>query len=265
MDTVKPKAELEFRLFVDGNKVTTQDYYYHSNRYKFASYFTEDKLCLDIGCGTGYGSAYLTRKGARTVIAGDKSADAISYTRSTATTECEDGLEFSLFEATSLPFADDSFDIVICFEVIEHLKNYERLLSETQRVLRRGGKLILSTPNRQAGCIILKLPYHIHEFSESQLLDSTNEYYHNSVIYGQSLLNKRSIILRRLTWTAGRLLEIMGLRNLEIWLGRLLFGHNRLITFNTKDFDNLADKEGEVVPLTDGLTPTTFVIVATMS
>jgi SAM-dependent methyltransferase len=262
-DIVKPKEELEFRLFVEGGKVTYEAYYTHLNRYKFASDFVKDKLCLDVGCGTGYGSAYLVRKGAKKVMGGDKSEDAISIARNTAETAPKGALEFRLLEATALPFADGSFDVVISFEVIEHVKHYERLLLETRRVLKRGGKLILSTPNRQAGCIILKLPYHIHEFSKRELLDLVNKYFANSVMYGQDLLNKRSLILRRLRWTVGRLLEVMGLRSLEIWLGRLLFRHNRLVVYKTKDFDNLTDREGEVVPLIGDLTPTTLVVVAT--
>jgi len=50
-------------------------------------------------------------------------------------------------EGLSLPFADASFDIVICTEVIEHVVEVRQLVNEINRVLRKGGKLILTTPN----------------------------------------------------------------------------------------------------------------------
>ncbi|MGH7823520.1 MAG: class I SAM-dependent methyltransferase [Candidatus Binatia bacterium] len=46
-----------------------------------------------------------------------------------------------------LPFPDGDFDVVLCVEGIEHVKNRHRLLEELRRVLRRGGRLILTTPN----------------------------------------------------------------------------------------------------------------------
>ena len=256
--------EPEFGLFVEGNKVSIADYYLHLNRYRFASGFVKDKLCLDVGCGVGYGSAYLVRKGATKVIGGDKSEDALSYARNTARASLNGALEFKLLDATSLPFADNSFDVVVSFEVIEHVKDYERFLSEIHRVLRRSGKLIFSTPNREAGAFMFKTDwkYDAHEFSKEELLGLMNEYFASPAVYGQDLLDKRSLILRRLRRTAAGLLEIAGLWALGIWLGRLLFRHNYLVVYKTEGFDNLSDGEGEVVPVTEDLAPTTFVVVA---
>jgi len=252
-------------LFVEGNKVSIADYYLHLNRYRFASSFVRDKLCLDVGCGVGYGSAYLVRKGATKVIGGDKSENALSYARNTARTSPNGALGFKLLDATSLPFADNSFDVVVSFEVIEHVKDYERFLSEIRRVLRRNGKLIFSTPNREAGAFMFKTDwkYHAHEFSKEELLGLMNKYFASPAVYGQYLLDKRSLILRRLRRTAAGLLELVGLWALGIWLGRLVFRHNRLVVYKTECFDNLTGGEGEVVPLTGNLAPTTFVVVAT--
>jgi SAM-dependent methyltransferase len=46
-----------------------------------------------------------------------------------------------------LPYPDNSFDIVTCSEVVEHLDNYRRLISEIHRVTKRGGLVVLTTPN----------------------------------------------------------------------------------------------------------------------
>jgi ubiquinone/menaquinone biosynthesis C-methylase UbiE len=45
-----------------------------------------------------------------------------------------------------LPFADDEFDGVVCLEVLEHLKNLDKLMSELFRVLKKGGKFCVSVP-----------------------------------------------------------------------------------------------------------------------
>jgi hypothetical protein len=144
------------------------------------------------------------------------------------------------------------------------VKDYKGFLFEIHRVLRRGGKLILSTPNRETGAFMFETDweYHVHEFSKEELLGLMSEYFASSAVYGQDLLDKRSLILRRLRRTAAGLLELVGLWALGIWLGRLLFGHNHRVIYKTEDFDNLSDGEGEVVPLTEDLAPTTFVVVA---
>jgi len=47
----------------------------------------------------------------------------------------------------SLPYPDNSFDIVTCSEVVEHLENYRRLISEIYRVTKKDGLVVLTTPN----------------------------------------------------------------------------------------------------------------------
>ena len=265
--TVELEREHEFGLFVEGGKVSFADYYLHLNRYRFSTGFVQDKVCLDIGCGSGYGSFYLARNGATKVIGGDKSEDAISCARNSRKGKTSGAPELQVLDAACLPFADNSFGAVISFEVIEHLKNYEGLLAEIHRVLGRGGTLILSTPNRLAGPFGFRSSWnlHIHEFTQQELLSLVQRYFGKAEVYGQVLLNRRSLMLKRIRQTVGRLLEVMGLRNLEVRLGRLFFKHNRLIVYREEDFDSLEGKEGEVEPLADGLTPTTFVVVATKS
>jgi len=92
----------------------------------------EGKRALDIGCRDGYWSERLKDKG-HSVSALDiepKYASALTH-------NVEEGL----------PFADASFDLVWCTEVIEHLHKPEFLLSEIERVLAPGGRAILTTPN----------------------------------------------------------------------------------------------------------------------
>lgn len=55
---------------------------------------------------------------------------------------------FQVASVTALPFADDRFEHVLCTEVIEHVANPQQAVGELLRILRPGGRLVLTTPNR---------------------------------------------------------------------------------------------------------------------
>ena len=85
--------------------------------------------------------------------------------------------KFLAGDALSLPFENDSFDIVICSEVLEHIRDYQSVLKEIERVLRGGGFFCASVPRRwpEKICWALSREYHevpgghIHIFSAGQL------------------------------------------------------------------------------------------------
>ncbi len=98
---------------------------------------------LDVGCGGGYASEYLARRGA--VVHGtDLLKESLAEARRHAT---ENGLEidYRLCTIERLPFDNDSADVVTCFDVLEHVPDKPRLLSEIHRVLKPGGWLFLDT------------------------------------------------------------------------------------------------------------------------
>ena len=66
-----------------------------------------------------------------------------------------------------LDFADESFDYVISFQVIEHIKNDKEFVAEVSRVLRKGGKFIVSTPN--APMSLTRNPWHVREYTAEEL------------------------------------------------------------------------------------------------
>ncbi|MBV8817021.1 MAG: methyltransferase domain-containing protein [Acidobacteriaceae bacterium] len=141
----------------------------HLARYAFARRFADPQaLVLDVGCGTGYGAAELAQA-ARTVIGFDLSPDAASF--ATATYPLRN-IAFASASADLLPFRTAAFDLVVAFEVIEHLPRYRDFIHEAARVLRPEGHFIVSTPNRlyyaesreQTG----PNPYHEHEFEAEE-------------------------------------------------------------------------------------------------
>lgn len=117
----------------------------HYHRYALAMQLVADKDVLDVACGEGYGSSMLARH-ARKVVGIDVSIETITHAK--ATYSGGTNLEFLQGSASSLGLPDDSFDIVISFETVEHLREQEQMLAEIRRVLRPGGILVMSSPNR---------------------------------------------------------------------------------------------------------------------
>lgn len=154
-------------------------------KYVFAAKFVPGTVCLDLACGSGYGSAYLARSGARMVVGGDMSPTGIQYARMRY---LQDGSHFLLLDAHHLPFIDCSFDLVVSIETIEHLESPPGFLLECRRVLRENGCLLLTTPNKRMASPYTASPIdrdHSHEFQPEELCSLTNEYFSEVLLYGQ--------------------------------------------------------------------------------
>ena len=136
----------------------------HVARYAFAVRLACGKRVLDAGCGAGYGSAELARMAAH-VTGVDVAAEAIDYARAHYAAE---NIVFEEASATQLPYPDAAFDLVVAFEMIEHLEDWRGFLSEARRVLAPSGQLIVSTPNRlyytESRGSHGANPFHVHEF-----------------------------------------------------------------------------------------------------
>jgi len=136
----------------------------HMARYTFAVRLARGKRVLDLGCGAGYGAAELARVADR-VTGVDVAPDAVEYARAQYTGE---NLAFEEGSATHLTYADGSFDLVVAFEMIEHLEDWRGFLTEARRVLAASGQLIVSTPNRlyytESRGVHGANPFHVHEF-----------------------------------------------------------------------------------------------------
>lgn len=121
-------------------------YLEHMTRYMFASQFVKDKVILDIACGSGYGSDFLLKTGAKKIIGVDISEETISYCKEKYP---DDGIEFLIGSVEKIPIGNNSVDIIVSFETIEHVdeKAQIKFLKEIKRVLKSDGILIVSTPN----------------------------------------------------------------------------------------------------------------------
>jgi len=143
----------------------------HLARYTFASRLARGKRVLDAGCGAGYGSAELARA-AVSVVGADCAAAAIDFAR--AHYELPN-LTFEEASCQALPHADGSFDLVVAFEVIEHLEHWRDFLQEARRVLTPSGQLVVSTPNKlyytESRGPQGANPFHVHEFTFAEFQD----------------------------------------------------------------------------------------------
>jgi len=144
----------------------------HISRYAFAARLARSRRVLDAGCGTGYGTSELSHT-ATSVLGIDIAADAVSYAREHYSRR---NLNWLRASCTSLPLADASHDLVVAFEVIEHLTDWELLIQEARRVLAPGGQFIVSTPNKSYYAESRQLsgpnPFHEHEFEYEEFRDA---------------------------------------------------------------------------------------------
>ncbi len=113
---------------------------------------------LEIGTGMGYG-VEVVAPAARSFVTIDKSE---AYA-----VELPQNVEFRQMEVPPLAFADESFDYVISFQVIEHIRRDREFVSEVSRVLRKGGVFIVSTPN--APMSLTRNPWHVREYRAEEL------------------------------------------------------------------------------------------------
>ncbi len=121
---------------------------------------------LEAGCGEGYG-ADLIADVARSVIGLDYDELTVAHVRA-----CYPRVDVRHGNLASLPLPDASVDVVVNFQVIEHLWDQPQFVAECVRVLRPGGLLMMSTPNRitfSPGRDTPVNPFHIRELNADEL------------------------------------------------------------------------------------------------
>ncbi len=160
----------------------------HQKAYIFAGTkeFCLDKTVLEYGCGNGYGSALLA-KIAKKVTAVDINQRVIDHCKQKYQT---DNLSFDVITPeTKTHFADQSFDLIVSFQVIEHVHNVKGYLNELKRVLKDDGVLIITTPNRGYRLYPFQKPvnpYHIREYNQNSLSKQLRAVFDQITILGIS-------------------------------------------------------------------------------
>ncbi len=129
---------------------------YHSASQSIGGYV------LEVGCGEGYGMELLAPKATK-YLAVDKFPTHINP-------QLPDFKKITFRQMNVPPFDgldDNLFDYIVSFQVIEHIEDDEFFVRELYRVLKPGGKLILTTPNIQMS--LTRNPWHVREYTPTQL------------------------------------------------------------------------------------------------
>jgi len=159
---------------VDPSISGAEIHYEHLHRYAFAAQYVADRIVLDLASGEGYGT-FLLSNTAKYVIGIDIDPEAVTHASKTYQRE---NIEFRQGSITNIPIVgSEIFDVIVCFEAIEHIIEHEILLSEISRLLKKDGLLIISTPNKKKYSD--DSDYH-NPFHENSILMSLEIYYKSS-------------------------------------------------------------------------------------
>lgn len=150
----------------------------HLAAYEYASQFTGDKIVLELGCGEGYGTVLLA-KSASKIFGIDYSKAAIDKAQKKYRA---DNIEFVCSDVNDLGFDDASFEVIIAFQFIEHLKDPRAVLLKIKSLLKPQGIFLLSSPNKKAS--IVQHPYHFREYDREELEGLLRNYFAKVEIYG---------------------------------------------------------------------------------
>lgn len=157
--------------------------YEHMPRYSLARTLAADKQVLDFGCGTGYGAALLSRV-ATSVTGLDIDANAHNWA-----CDChrDPRLHFHLCDDLGASLPSKSFDLVTCFEMIEHVDHVtqQATIASIARLLRDDGVLLISTPNPKVTAQYGENIYHLREMTEQEFLELLSEHFHHVTIMKQ--------------------------------------------------------------------------------
>jgi 2-polyprenyl-3-methyl-5-hydroxy-6-metoxy-1,4-benzoquinol methylase len=153
------------RLEFDKNKYMAIEGAIHLGRYSIVKSICKGKKVLDIACGEGYGSYLLSKWGAKEVVGIDISQEAIEKANKYFKL---DNINFYKMNAENLnKIEDSSFDLIVSFETIEHLKNSGKFLKEVARVATKDAIIVISCPNDYFYYPDVKQynPYHVKKYT----------------------------------------------------------------------------------------------------
>lgn len=151
----------------------------HLARYRWASQAVEGRSVLDAACGVAYGSRMLAQAGAREVIGVDLAAAVLTAVES----EMPPEVQLRPGDLHDLEFEDGRFEVIVCFEAIEHITESGVVLDELRRVLAPGGLLLISSPNR--GVYPDGNPHHLHELTVEELSEELNARFRHVQLFHQ--------------------------------------------------------------------------------
>lgn len=172
--------------------INSRDTIDHLHRYALANQYIDGKTVLDIACGEGYGSHLMSEKAAF-VYGVDIDPGTIKNAQAKYK---KANIAFQQGSTDAIPLEDHCIDVVVSYETIEHHDSHEQMLLEIKRVLKPGGLLLLSTPDKlyYSDKRNFRNEFHVKELYKNEFTELVGNYFSNIQLLGQSYLNGNSVI-----------------------------------------------------------------------
>ena len=177
-----------------GDALFALDMARHAAAYEFARSALPSGRVLDLGCGSGHGTATLAGPG-RAVVGFDRVRPDRASRR--------EGAHFVRGTLERLPLRPASFELIMSFQVIEHLEDPTPYLEAIARLLAPGGKALITTPNLLMSDGVN--PYHVHEYRSEEFGDRLRDHFAEVELLGigasepvRRVLEARSQRIRRI-------------------------------------------------------------------
>lgn len=189
--------------------------YEHYHRYLLAALWVEGKDVLDLGSGEGYGADLLART-ARSVVGVDIAADAVEHASVRYGRESVGFVVGSITDASSVE--PEAYDVVVCFEALEHVEEHKDLIAVVRKALRPGGLFVTSTPERMAYNEDRSgggNPYHVRELARDEFNDLLTGSFENVAMFEQQIAIGSLVT----GMSAGQPQTVALLRDRDGWVG----------------------------------------------
>ena len=161
--------------------------YEHLHRYALAAELASGRNVLDLGSGEGYGAAILAQVANR-VTGIEIDADSVEHARRRYPAA---NLEFVCRSVLDLDYLKDaSFDLIVCFEMIEHIGEQDSLVASARRLLRSDGLFLISTPDREiySEATDYHNPFHVKEMNRQEFEELLARQFEQVALWTQSLV-----------------------------------------------------------------------------
>lgn len=205
-----------------GSRVSREQIERLCARYVWAGGFCDGKDVVEAGCGPGQGLGYLQEK-AKSLVAGDTCEETLAQARE----HYSDRVDLRCFDASDMPFANGTKDVIILLEAIYYLPDVHKFLAECLRILRPGGQVLVVTANKDLSDFTPS-PYSYTYWGASELYSLFSQHGFITDISGGTPIDDLSVrqrVLRpvkRVATSLGLIPKTMAGKRL---LKRLVFGH----------------------------------------
>jgi 2-polyprenyl-3-methyl-5-hydroxy-6-metoxy-1,4-benzoquinol methylase len=165
----------------------------HLNRYYFVVHQIDlkGKTVLDIASGEGYGSNIIAKHASK-VIGVDISFEAIEHAKNKYKVN---NLEFLWGSVVDIPLEDNSVDVAVSFETIEHHDKHHEMLKEIKRILTNQGIIVISSPNKNHFLNSEENKFHVKELFYQEFEDLIKQYFKSTLFFSQSIFTGSIIAL----------------------------------------------------------------------